>query len=508
MLSEMDRSFQSQSDQNGLIGVLGSWSAGTEPLYRQLANALRTAVFQGDLPAGTRLPPERALAQQLRVSRSTVVAAYEALRDEDLLERRQGSGTRIQARAHGGANGNPATRTVSVPLRNPFVRGLIDVPNATLDLVGAYLLAPGGLPSYVLEGLDVELAELGRQRSGYSPLGYPPLRSAIAEHLSAQGLQTHPQQVLVTCGAQQAIHLAACLYLERGDAVVVENPTYPGALDAFTSVGAQVIGVPTRRSGIELDPLRDVLKRLSPRLVYVIPSFQNPVGGLLPSARRRLLAELVDEHQVALLEDESLAGLGLTDENGPPPAAAYTPSRETAILTIGSLSKLCWGGLRIGWLRAPEALLAQIARLKAVHDLAGSLPSQVIATRVLGAYEAILRERHVILRERYTLITELLGRWLPSWTWDPPQGGLCLWVQLPHGDANEFAQVALRHGVQIVSGTVASADGSFADHIRLPFGQEPATLEDAMRRLADAWRAYAPRTPTMPERAGSMSVVV
>lgn len=507
MLCQMDRSFQSQSDQNGLIGVLGSWSTGDGPLYRQLADALRTAVAHGDLPAGARLPPERALAQLLSVSRSTVVAAYEALRDEELLERRQGSGTRVQAQRRGGLNGglNPAARTVPMPIRNALVRGLIDVPNATIDLVGAYLIAQGGLPSEVFDGLDQEIAELAQQRSGYSPLGYPALRCAIAEHLSAHGLQTLPEQVLVTSGAQQAIHLVAWLYVERGDTVVVENPTYPGALDAFGSLGAHVVGVSTRRNGVEIEQLRDVVSRLSPRLVYVIPSYQNPSGGLMPSGRRRLLADLVDEHQVALLEDESLSGLGLGDD-GPPPVAAHASSSDAAILTVGSLSKLSWGGLRIGWVRAPEALIAQLGRLKAVHDLAGSMPSQVIGARVLGAYTSILRERRGILRDRYALITGLLERWLPGWTWEPPQGGLCLWVRLDRGNANEFAQVALRHGVQIVSGAVASADGSFADRIRLPFGQEPATLEEAIRRLAEAWQAYAPTVA--PDRAASMSVVV
>ena len=499
----MDRSFQSQSDQNGLVGMLGTWSTGSGPLYRLLAEALRTAVAQGDLPAGSRLPPERVLAQQLRVSRSTVVAAYEALRDEELLERRQGSGTRIQSRPRG--NGTLDARSLPVPIRNSLVRGLIDMPNATIDLVGAYLLAPGGLPPQVLEGLDQELVMLGQQRSGYTPLGYPQLRNAIAAHLCAQGLQTVPEQVLVTSGAQQAIHLVGWLYVERGDSVVVENPTYPGALDAFNSLGAHLIGVPTRRNGIELDPLNDVLKRVSPRLVYVIPSFQNPVGGLLPAGRRRALAALVDEHHVPLVEDESLAGLGLAEDE-PPPVAAHMASGDTPILTIGSLSKVSWGGLRVGWIRAPEALIAQLGRLKAVQDLAGSLPSQVIATRVLGAYATIQRERSGILRERYALITKLLDRWLPSWRWDAPRGGLCLWVQLPCGNASEFAQVALRQGVSIVSGTVASSDRSYADRIRLPFGQEPATLEEAVRRLAEAWKAYAPTAA--PNRAASMAVVV
>jgi len=149
--------------------------------------------------------------------------------------------------------------------------------------------------------------------------------------------------------------------------------------------------------------------------------------------------------------------------------------------------------------------VAQLGRLRAVTDLGGSLPSQVIASRLLPEYNEIRRERRLIIARRLELATSLLADLLPGWTWDNPLGGLCLWVRLPYGNATEFAQLALRSGVSIVAGSVASPDGSFDDYLRLPFGHRPETLEEGIRRLAQAWQSYAPADVSRPQ---SMAVIV
>ena len=479
----MDRALQRQSDGNGLLHRLDAWASGSGPLYRRLAAALRTAIARGDLPVGELLPPERILARQLAVSRSTVVAAYALLCDEQLLERRQGSGTRVRSAPPRRGSGLPGALN-----RNTIFRRMTDGPGGTIDLTGAYLLEPGGLPDALLDGVYAEMAPLAAT-SGYSPLGYPPLREAIASHLTLRGVPTTADQILVTSGAQQAIYMAAWLYLQRGDVAVVENPTYPGALDALTAVGARLVSVRTGRHGPDLDALAEHLARSSPRLVYLIPTYQNPVGGVLAEPARRALVHLIQQHQVPLLEDDSLSGLSIVGE-APPPVAAFAPNAP--ILTAGSLSKLFWAGLRVGWVRASEPVIAQLGRLKAVADLGGSLPGQVIASRLLTEYDEIRRQRRPVIAQRLELATRLLAHMLPDWSWDTPQGGLCLWARLPYGSATEFAQVALRTGVSIVAGSVASADGSFDDHVRLPFGHRPETLEQGIQRLARAWQAYAP----------------
>ena len=224
---------------------------------------------------------------------------------------------------------------------------------------------------------------------------------------------------------------------------------------------------------------------------------------MLGERDRRSLADLVQQHQVTLVDDDSLSGLSIVGDP-PPPIAAFAPNAP--ILTVNSLSKLFWAGLRVGWIRAPESIITQLARLKAVTDLGGALPSQVIATRLIGEYDDIRRARRPIIARRLELVTQLLSELLPSWTWETPQGGLCLWVRLPYGSATEFAQVALRTGVSIVAGSVASSDASFDDHIRLPFGHRPEVLEEGVHRLARAWQLYAPDGE--PRTAQRMAVIV
>jgi DNA-binding transcriptional MocR family regulator len=214
-------------------------------------------------------------------------------------------------------------------------------------------------------------------------------------------------------------------------------------------------------------------------MAYLIPTYHNPVGGVLGAHQRRRVARLVGDSQMMLIDDQCLASLGLGRDDPPPAIATFAP--EASILTVDSLSKLGWGGLRVGWIRAPESIIARFGRLKAVVDLGGSLPSQLIATRVLEHYDSLRRDRR-----------KLLAELLPDWSWDQPLGGLCLWVRLPRGTGAEFAQVALRHGVSVVPGPVASPDGGFAEYLRLPFGHLPSALEEGIRRLARAWAAYVP----------------
>jgi DNA-binding transcriptional MocR family regulator len=496
MLTSMARSIQSQFELNGLLQRLDPWSSGSGPLYRRLASAVRAAVSRGDLSVGELLPPERVLAQQLKISRSTVVAAYELLQDELLLERRQGSGTRVSSAPPRRGSGLPSTLT-----RNTLFRRITEGPNGTIDLTGAYLLEPGGVPESLAQDVSAELASVA-ETSGYSPLGYAPLREAIAAHLTAHGLRTLAEQVLVTSGAQQAIWLTGWLFLQRGDNVLVENPSYPGALDAFNSVGARLVGVRVRRQGVDLASLAEQIARAAPRLVYLIPTYQNPIGSVLSPQDRRVLADLIQRHQVPLLEDDSLSGLPIVGEP-PPPVATFAP--DAPIMTADSLSKLYWPGLRVGWIRAAAPVVAQLGRLRAVADLGGSLPGQIMACRLLARYDEFRDQRRAVIAQRLELVTGLLSEMLPDWSWVSPQGGLCLWVRLPYGSATEFAQVALRNGVSIVAGSVASADGTFDDHLRLPFGHRPETLEEGIRRLARAWHTYAPAEEP---RAQRVAVVV
>lgn len=476
----------SESGLNGeaasaFAAAVVGWRNAAGPFYRRLAGAVRAAIESGAVLSGSRVPAERGLAKQLGVSRTTVVAAYDVLREEGWLESRQGSGTR--ARHPGGSRGRLALS--AFPHR--VYRVLAEAQGDTVEFLGAHLAGLGALAErFFASG---EAIQNWAREPGYFPLGLPELRRAVARHLARGGLPTTEEQVLVTSGAQQAIGLAASFYLRRGDAVALEDPTYLGAIDVFHALGARMIPIPVGKDGVRLDALRETLRKQRPRLVYLMPTFQNPTGAVLPERERRRLARMCDELEVPLVEDNTLADLALGAEP-PPPVAAF--SGTSPILTIGSLSKLFWGGLRIGWIRAAEPIIARLAPLKTMADLGSSVPSQAVALKLFRDAERIRAMRRREIAERLERLLRELERQLPSWTYTRPAGGLSLWVRLPHGSAAEFARVALRHGVSVLPGNLASPEGRFADHLRLPFVLECEVIREGVDRLARAWSAYAP----------------
>lgn len=467
-----------------LIDALGPWSAGPGPLHRRLAEALRGAVARGDLAPGARLPAERVLAQALSLSRGTVVAAYEALRQEEVLQSRQGSGTFVPL-----SNRPAGAADRTAPLRrNVVTQGILEGAGKTIPLLGAHVCgAPGlseGLWRAAFSDLAAELAG-----PGYLPLGLLSLREAVARHLGAQGLPTGPEQVLITSGAQQALSLSAALFVQQGEGVALEDPTYLTAIDIFKSGGARLLPVPVGPEGVRVEKLREVVERGGPRLIYLIPTFHNPTGAVLPEAGRREVAELARRSGVPVLEDLALGELAFSGA-APPPIAAF--AEGGTVLSVGSMSKVFWAGLRVGWVRAEPDVVLRLGRLKVVHDLGTSPLTQAIAVRLLAEGARVRAERCRELAQGLALLTGLLRRHLPTWRFVPPAGGLCLWVQLPAGSASEFAQVALRHGVSIVPGPLTSPDGGCGEHLRLPLLMDDALREEAVLRLSAAWQAYAP----------------
>ncbi|MBI2755854.1 MAG: PLP-dependent aminotransferase family protein [Chloroflexi bacterium] len=470
---------------------LDRWNEGPGRLNRRLASALRRAIDAGDLAAGTRLPPERALADSLGISRTTVVGAYGALERDGLLERRQGSGTRVRG---GSAMGSDDERETSRLASKLLVSH--DGAGDTIALLSAYVVGEAGIPLEATEGLGRDLVGLSREH-GYSPLGYPPLRRAIAQYYTELGLPTSDEQILVTHGAQHAIALIAAASIRPGDLVVIEDPTYHGAIDTFSTAGARFAPISTDRWGASVDGLRERFENQAPRLAYLMPTYHNPVGGVMPESRRRDVARLAETTQITVVEDHTISWLAL-DGDPPPPIATYGP--DAPILTIASLSKLFWAGLRVGWVRGPRATIAELGRVRVSQDLGGSLPAQVLAARLFGYVKPMHARRRVELCERLDAMGAALAEHLPSWRWDRPRGGPNIWAHLPMGSAQAFVQVAARHGVDLASGAAMSPRAGFDDHIRLPFGgHEPAVLREAVQRIARAWDIYAP-SANVPQR--------
>ncbi|HEY6866292.1 MAG TPA: PLP-dependent aminotransferase family protein [Candidatus Eisenbacteria bacterium] len=473
--------------RGAFLQILAEWQRGEGPLYQRLAAALRAAIERGDVTAGARLPAQRVLARWLEVSRTTVVMAYDALAGEGWLEGRQGSGTTVR-RAASRALATRAGAAAVLSTRNVVFRGLVERSGAEIEFMSATFNGPPQVFDEAYEAARTNLAKLVRGH-GYLPLGLPDLRAAIAGHLGRSGLPTRAEQVLVTSGAQQAIALIANLIVDPGDPVLLEDPTYLGAIDAFASFGARLSGVPIGPEGLSAEALRAAVARTSPRVVYLMPTCHNPTGAVLDEPARRAAMRALEGSGAVVVEDMTLADLTLEPRVAPPLAAF---ARDATVLTVGSLSKLFWGGLRVGWIRGPEPMIARLSRLKVVSDLSGSLVSQAVATQVLARASELVALRRRQVRTGLERATRLLAAHLPDWKYPRPAGGLSLWVAIPAGDVAELARVALRRGVAIVPGTVNSPEGRWSDHLRLPFVGEPAAMEEGVRRIAAAWAEVAP----------------
>jgi DNA-binding transcriptional MocR family regulator len=472
-------------DAGELIELLGDWMTAPGPLYQRLAGALRRAVQAGDLQPGERLPSERRLAALLAVVRATVVAAYDQLRGLGLADSRQGSGTRISRQP--GPRPAPSDGRVPGGRATSIFQRLVDGPGEMISLAYAVEAGAPQLGDALLDLVREDLPHL-LVDVGYHPRGLPGLREVLAASFTDLGVPTAPDQVVVTTGAAQAIGLAAQLYLRKGACVVVESPSWPGCLDLFRAAGARLVGVPLDQDGIQADGLARALADQQPALLYVMPTYHNPTGILMSASRRRQVAGIAARHGVPVLEDNAYTALaGPPGAGGPlPPIAAHAPP-GVEILTVGSLAKAVWAGLRIGWVRAPGEIAERLARLKALADLGSPVLDQALAARLLPRLPELTAARATSLRQRLDHLQALLGEHLPTWRWRLPDGGSALWIQLPGTDARIFAQVALRHGVEVVPGAAMDPSGAHDTFIRLPFTFPIEVLTELVHRLQRAW---------------------
>ena len=479
-------------DPHQIVQLLGSWAEQKGPLYERLARALEQAIRTGELSPETRLPAERWLAQSLGVSRSTIVAAYALLQERGWVTSKRGSGTQVCAFSPKRSL-RLRQKQLNPLARGPTIDSYLSEQQEAIDFSTGAPAWPTGFDAEVCTLLPDEIAPF-LEAYGYVPQGLPQLRQAIAECYTRTGLRTRPEQLLVTSGAQQAITLLATLLLQRGDTVILENPTFFGAIDAFRAAGAHLAAVPIGASGLDLQRLGELLSARVAQCVYLIPTFHNPTGNTLSDLQRRQLVEMAQEVNLPLIEDLTLAN-NVLEREPPPPLAAY--AQEGAVITIGSLSKLIWAGLRVGWIRGTVPLIERLARLKAVTDLGSSMISQLIAIRLLPHLERVKHLRRQELTPRRDLLLELLQSRVPSWSWQRPKGGLFVWVHLPEGDVRELAQEALHEGVIVLPGTTQSVDGTHTTWLRLPFFLPPDRLQRGLERLIAAWERYRRRMTAM-----------
>ncbi len=460
-----------------LAALLAPW-LGRGPAYAGVAAGIRGLALDGRLPVGVRVPSERDLAGALGLSRTTVTAAYDVLRAEGYLRSDRGAGSRV---------GLPA----SVPARPDATPGRPDL----LDLTVAALPAP----ALLLDAVQEAALALRPLLSGHGlhPYGVPELREAVARHLSGRGLATRAEQVLVTSGALHGWDLLLRALCRPGQRVLVEQPTYPAVIDAVAAHRLRPVALPVSADGWELPggpagspgPAGRRLPAPPGHLAHVTPDAQNPTGLLADETQRRsLLAAL---RGAVVVADETFADLVL-DGPSPPPLATL----DSSVVTLGSMSKAFWAGLRVGWVRADPDLLARLAQVRSGQDLAGPVLDQLVAARLLGRADTVLPERRALLRASRDALVRALARELPQWRYAVPRAGVVLWVELPSPGATRLAAHALDVGLRLTPGPRFTLHGTADRRLRLPFTVPPDRADDVARLLRRASELADSGAPT------------
>lgn len=452
----------------GLAAALGGWRT-REPAYEALADGIRLLCLDNRIAARTALPAERELASALGLSRTTVAAAYRSLRDSGQIESVRGSGS----------------VTLPQPAREP---GRIAAGPDAIDLQQASPAAWPGLAG-VMSDVAADAAALVA-RSGYDIRGSLALRRTISDRYTAAGVPTRPDEIMVTTGAQSAIHLLAQTLLRRGDRALIETPTYPHAAEALRAAGARLVSVPvSTRDGWDTDRAAQAFARAMPRFAYLMPRFQNPTGRSMDLVQEDAFVRAAGIAGARIVIDETTAELAIE-----PPSMPFAFAGQD-VVRIGSLGKSVWGGLRIGWIRADADLVAQIIAARPPRDLGTPEFEQAVAVRVLERMPEVLAQRARVLRAGREAVMLALRERLPAWRVPHVDGGVAFWVELDAPLSSGLVLAARAHGLYLSAGSRFAVDGAHDRHLRIPFTAPVADLRRAVDVLATVWptvRAAAP----------------
>ena len=465
--------------------LVGSLPAG--PIHAGLADALTLLIGDGRIPLGVRLPSERELSAALGLSRTTITRAYASLRDCGYAHAAQGSGTFTAV--PGGHERAHDRVLVAGGAGEDWIDLSCAADSAPAEVMAAYAAALSELPAY-----------LGRH--GYFPSGLPVLQEAVAAGYAARGLPTDPDQIVITPGALTAAGVVVRALARRHGHALIESPTYPNVGEILRAADLQLHEAPLDGNGWDIAGIAETVKQVRPDFAYLIPDFQNPTGAVMTAAQRQQLGKVLRLRETRAIVDETHHALALDGQAMPPPFAAF----DADAVTLGSMSKTHWGGLRIGWIRAPRPLLEKLVRARMSLDLGVPVVEQLAAAHLLrqGPVSPLQIER---LRAQRNALIDLVGTHLPDWRFTPPAGGLMLWCELPHRGATALAAAAAASQVVLTPGPVFSPSGGLDSFVRLPWTQPVAELRAAVERIAAAWRRLeesGPFSAVRPRRAGAV----
>jgi len=478
------------------------------PIHMQIRRHFQELILSGVLSSGSRLPATRELAESLGVSRSTVVTAYRQLWSEGLVEGKQGGGT-VVTDAPGTEDPIPGpglplmwerqySQTVS--RFDPEVEPLDDHPLHE----GTIYLRPGNAPDSFafIQRIreifsDFSPQDLSSMRWG-SAQGLPALREAVSERLLRDGTDVAPSQIIVTASGQQAVYLLIRSFVQPGDFVACEMPTYLGAQYALDLCDARVCAIPVDEDGMRLDILEGILRRHHPKLIFATPSFQNPTGATMPLARRKELLRLAYDHRVPILEYNRLSPFRFEGRSIPSLLALDT--REH-VLHVDESPTITLPGIRIAWLIVPPRVRRRLVPTKWTIDADQGAMAQWMAARLIGELDERISALCTRFRQRRDAMDRALHRYCEGLLrWTLPDGGFYFWADLLDGvHAETVERNAYKHDLAVISGTQLFHRGPGGErNLRLDFNElSEEKIEEGIRRLALAIRESRHNPPSV-----------
>ncbi|ODA41009.1 PLP-dependent aminotransferase family protein [Desulfosporosinus sp. BG] len=462
-----------------------------QPLYLQIALLIADKIQKQILPSGTKLPPERELANLFAVSRTTAINAYRKLEQQGLVWTKVGSGTYV-AQAHDveSLSEVPWPQLFTAYPQNPLASILRDIVSTPAR--GTISLA-AGMPDPALYPLETftelfnhNIGRVAPADFGHIPVeGYNPLRRAIATMLSEKGIPALTENILTLSGSQQGLYLLSKVLLEPGDYVVMEAPTFIGAIQVFQAAGARVLSLPCSEK-LSLELLEDFLIRYRPKLLYIIPTYQNPTGRVMSAQERQDLIKLAKRHRLVIVEDDPYSDLCYGEQ---PPQALKALDSYGGVVYLGTFSKILFPGLRTGYLAGPPILINRLALEKQFIDLHTNNIAQWLVTMFLN--EGKLAEHLTAVRREYKKRRDTMAKALQrscanDLEFTVPEGGFYFWCKLKHaGTSQRVLQEAAKNRISFVPGAAFHTAPTLDKEFRLCFTtHNEAVLLESVQRLA------------------------
>jgi len=459
------------------------------PLYVQVKNRIEELIKSCVLKPNTKLPSTRELASSLRVSRNTVLQAYELLEAEGLVYSGVGKGTFVHEFINGQSNSffsdkGQVKMSFEGLLSSSWTRSYATIFSSFERILESdkrndfISFASDSIDENMFPPEDFKdcLISAFRRYGTYllaadTSQGFLPLLEFLAGFMGRRGIIVKPENILITSGIQQGLSIIGRLFLDPGDRILLENFTYPGALGVLRSLQANCIGIPMDSEGIRLDILENVLKRSRVKFLYTIPTFHNPTGCVIPPEKRRQLVELCSTYQIIIIEDGYAQELGF-DRHELLPLKALDES--DGIVYMGSFSETLFPGIRISWIAAAREIIEKLTILKSSADLYTNLILQAAVLEFLqkGYFDKQLKKKKNLLSKRSSVVSNALGRYFPDIAhWSKPQGGLFQWIELPGRiDALDLLLESRQKGVIFTPDRLFSVEEWQKSGFRIGFG--------------------------------------